>query len=274
MKLIFENWKRFLKEARDARGIPVLDRTLFDVPSYSGNVTHRNIDTDNERRSNERSTPGYKASEKFLKSVKSRMDKTPQDWMFVTAKNYGTVSSLVASQSDKKAFQDWLVDWIQKWLREHNKPENFLDNTIFLIIASPKLKNDFGDLPEWFIHDVLGHSIYYAYEKTPAKYKKPLDPDFINYVQKEIKGPATADFDRLVDVFAEIILGNLSQEQMKKYGENYLKQFPNQESNVNSTITEIFDYTDWWINRYLKRGPDPKNWNYVELWNSYDPDDR
>ena len=279
MKILFENWRRYIKEARPQ---PLQQRILHDVGGYSGDVTPGKYDDEKTLKDRQRSTVGYGADENLIDGVKVLMDKAPQDWMIITAKNIGAVENF--NSQDRKTFLEWFDGWIKEWLDKRNKPENFLDDTIFLVVQSPQLKGDEKG-SQWFVHDVLGHSIYYIYEKTPSNYKPSFNSDFINYVQQKINGPGTADFDRLPDVFAAIILGNLSQEQMNDYGKNYLDS--NQDNtprgpairprswapeSVNSTITGIFDYTDWFVNKFLKRGP--KNLNFVELWNPTDPNNK
>lgn len=279
MKILFENWRRYLNEARPQ---PQLQRVLHDIGGYGGDVTPRKYDDEKMTRVRQKSTVGYGADENLIKDIKILMDKAPQDWMIITAKNVGSVEDY--NTQDRKTFLEWFNGWIKEWLDKKGKPENFLDDTIFLVIQSPQLKGD-EQGSQWFIHDVIGHSINYIYEKTPSKYKPAFNPSFINYVQQEIGGPATADFDRLPDVFAAIILGNLGQEKMKEYGEKYLERYPDneelkknlqnypsKEESINNTIAGIFDYTDWWVNKYLRRGPN--NLNFVELWNPTDPNDK
>jgi hypothetical protein len=267
MKLLFENWRKYLKEAREQ---PLEKRILHDIGGFSGNVPPSPYDTPKSVKDNQRSTPGYGADENLIKNVKHLMDKTKQDWMFITAKNVGSVSSFVG----REKFIQWFDGWIAEWFQKNNKPENYLDNTIFLVIQSPQLKGDEKGA-EWLIHDIIGHSIYYNYQKTPPNYRPTINFDFINYVQKQIGGPATADFDRLPDVFADIILGNLKIENMKEYETSYLQTNQDDpDSPVNQTITDIFDYTNWWTTKYLKRGPKPENLNFVELWNPTDPNDK
>lgn len=265
MKLLFENWRRYINEARPRPQVP---NVLHDIGGYGGDVTHRPYDDEKMRRDRQRSTVGYGLSDDDVAKIKTKMEDTPQDWMIIAAKNIGAVEDF--NPQDRKTFLEWFDRWIKKWLEEKKEPENFLDNTIFLVIQSPHLKGDEKG-PEWFIHD-LGHSINYIYEKTPSKYKPALNPAFINYVQEEIGGAGKADFDRLPDVFAAIILGKLKQEKMEEYGKNYLNLNQDNSESVSKTIDGIFDYTNWWVNEYLKRGP--KNLNFVELWNPTDPNDK
>lgn len=267
MKLLFENWRRYINEARPQ---PLQQRILHDIGGYSGDVTPGTYDSPKDVRDKQKPSVGYEADENLIKDVKLLMEETPQDWMFITTKNVGAVG-VFAKEKDKQAFQNWFDGWIKEWLEKKNVSEEFLNNTIFLVIQSPHLKGD-STGSQWFIHDVIGHSIYFIYEKTPSNYKPSFNLDFINYVQRQINGPGTADFDRLPDVFAAIILGNLGQEKMKEYGKNYLDSNKGNAESVNSTITEIFDYTNWWVNKFLKRGP--KNLNFVELWNPMDTNDK
>ena len=268
MKLLFENWRRYINEARPQ---PLQQRILHDIGGYSGDVTPGTYDSPKDVRDKQKPSVGYEADENLIKDVKLLMDKTPQDWMFITAKNVGAVG-VFAKQKDKQHFQNWFDGWIKEWLEKKNVSEDFLNNTIFLVIQSPHLKGD-STGSQWLIHDIIGHSIYYNYnDKTPSNYKPSFNSDFINYVQRQINGPGTADFDRLPDVFAAIILGNLGQEKMEEYGKNYLDSNQDNAESVNNTITEIFDYTNWWVNKFLKRGP--KNLNFVELWNPMDTNDK
>lgn len=283
MKLLFENWRRYLKEARPQ---PLQQRILHDIGGFSGDVTPGTYDSPKDVRDKQKPSVGYEADENLIKDVKLLMDKTPQDWMFITAKNVGAVG-VFAKEKDQKDFQNWFDGWIKEWLEKKNVSEDFLDDTIFLVIQSAQLKGD-STGAQWLIHDIIGHSIYFIYEKTPSNYKPYLDLDFLNYVQQQLKlqqkindsatapnnfaAPATADFDRLPDVFAAIILGNLKQEKMKEYEKNYLDSKKGNAESVNNTITEIFKYTNWWVNKFLKRGP--KNLNFVELWNPNDPNDK
>jgi len=267
MKLILENWKKYLKEARPQ---PLPQRVLHDIGGYGGDVTPGKYDDERKLRDRQKPSVGYGADESLIDNVKVLMDKAPQDWMIITAKNVGSVETF-ANPKDKQDFQNWFDGWIKEWLDKRNKPEDFLDDTIFLVIQSPHLIGD-SKGSQWFIHDVLGHSIYFIYEKTPFNYKPTFSSGFINYVQQEINGPATADFDRLPDVFAAIILGSLSQEKMKEYGKNYLNSNQGNAESINNTIAGIFDYTDWFVNKFLKRGPN--NLNFVELWNPTNPNDK
>ena len=52
-------------------------------------------------------------------------------------------------------------------------------------------------------------------------------------------------------------------------GKKYLDSNQGNIESINNTITNIFDYTDWFVNEYLERGP--SNLNFVELWNPSDP---
>lgn len=289
MKLLFENWRRYIKEARPQ---PLQQRILHDIGGYSGGVTRGRYDDEKTFRDKQKPSVGYGADEDLIKDVKLLMEETPQDWMFITAQNVGAVG-VFANKKDQEDFQNWFDGWIKEWLKERNKPENFLDDTIFLVIQSAPLKGD-STGAQWLIHDIIGHSIYSIYESTPSNYKPYLDFDFLNYVQQQLKpqqktndsatapnkfaAPATADFDRLPDVFAAIILGNLgkkeeqAKEKMKEYGKNYLDSNKGNAESVDKTITEIFKYTNRWVNKILKRGP--KNLNFVELWNPNDPNDK
>jgi len=292
MKLILENWKKYLKEARDARGIPVPNRTLWDVPSYDGDVTPGKHDDERKSRDKRKPSVGYDASKdkSLIDGVKVLMDKTPQDWMIIAAKNVGSVSTF-ANPEDKQDFQNWFNGWIKEWLDKRNKPEDFLDDTIFLVIQSPHLIGDFTG-SQWFIHDILGHSLNNIYEKQPTSTRPKLDLRFINYLQRKINGPATEDFDRISDVFASIVLGNLSKEKMEEYAKEYHEvddfnkrlrnlrtgpPFGSKQNNevaeaTKKTIEELLSFKDWWINSYLGRGP--KKLNFVELWNPTDPNDK
>lgn len=265
MKLLFENWRKYINEARPQ---PQLQRVLHDIGGYGGDVTHRHYDDEKMRRDRQRSTVGYGLSDDDVAKIKTKMEDTPQDWMIIAAKNIGAVEDF--NTQDRKTFLEWFDGWIKKWLEKRKEPENFLDDTIFLVIQSPHLKGD-EQGSQWFIHD-LGHSINYIYEKDPfSRSKRAFNPAFINYVQEEIGGAGKADFDRLPDVFAAIILGKLKQEKMEEYGKNFLEKYPDNKESVKSTITEIFGYTNWWLSS-LGRGP--KNLNFVQLWNPTDPNDK
>lgn len=269
MKLLFENWRRYLREQFD-------DEELHDFGSYSGDVTPGTYDSPKDVRDKQKPSVGYGADENLIEDVKLLMKKTPQNWMFITAKNVGAVG-VFANKKDKQHFQNWFDGWIKEWLKNKNVSENFLDNTIFLVVQSAPLKGD-STGAQWLIHDIIGHSLYSIYEKTPSNYKPSFNLDFINYVQQQINGTATADFDRLPDVFAAIILGNLGKEEeqakekMKEYKKSYLDSNEGNAESIDKTITEIFNYTNRWVNKILKRGP--KNLNFVELWNPNDPNDK
>jgi hypothetical protein len=90
MKLILENWKRFLKEARPQ---PLPQRILHDVGSYSGDVTPGTYDSPKDVRDKQKPSVGYGANEDLIDGVKVLMDKAPQDWMIITAKNVGSVET-------------------------------------------------------------------------------------------------------------------------------------------------------------------------------------
>ncbi len=269
MKLILENWKKFIKEARPQ---PFPQRVLHDIGGYGGDVTPGKYDTERRLRGRQKPSVGYGADEQLIDNVKVLMDKAPQDWMFITAKNVGSVGTF-ADPKDKEDFQNWFDGWIKEWLDKRNKSEDFLNDTIFLVIQSPHLIGDFKG-PEWFIHDVLGHSLNYIYENQPTNIRPKFDLRFINYLQRKINGPATEDFDRISDVFASAILGNLSKEKMEEYAKQYheVDDYNQVAEDTKKTIKEFFNFKDWWINKYLKRGP--KKLNFVELWNPTDPNDK
>jgi hypothetical protein len=287
MKTLLENWKKFIKEARPQ---PLQQRVLHDIGGYSGDVTPGKHDDERKSRDKRKPSVGYGADEDLIDGVKVLMDKTPQDWMIIAAKNVGSVSTF-ANPIDKQNFKKWFDGWIKKWLDDRNKPEDFLDDTIFLVIQSPHLIGD-SKGSQWFIHDVLGHSINYIYERQPGSTRSKFDLRFINYLQRKINGPATEDFDRISDVFASIILGNLSKEKMEEYAKEYHEvddfnkrlrnlrtgpPFGEKQNNevaeaTKKTIEELLSFKDWWINSYLQRGP--KNLNFVELWNPTDPNDK
>jgi len=287
MKTLLENWNKFIKEARPQ---PLQQRVLHDIGGYGGDVTPGKYDTERRLRGRQKPSVGYEADESLIDGVKVLMDKTPEDWMIITAKNVGSVGTF-ADPKDKEDFQNWFDGWIKEWLDKRNKSEDFLNDTIFLVIQSPHLIGDFKG-PEWFIHDVLGHSLNYIYEKQPPNIRPKFDLRFINYLQRKINGPATEDFDRISDVFASIILGNLSKEKMEEYAKEYHEvddfnkrlrnlrtgpPFGSKQNNevaeaTKKTIEELISFKDWWINSYLQRGP--KNLNFVELWNPTDPNDK
>jgi hypothetical protein len=287
MKTLFENWKKFIKEARPQ---PLQQRVLHDIGGYGGDVTPGKYDDQRRLRDKQKSSVGYDADESLIDNVKVLMDKAPQDWMIITAKNVGSVETF-ANPKDKQDFQNWFDGWIKEWLDKRNKPEDFLDDTIFLVIQSPHLIGD-SKGPQWFIHDVLGHSLNYTYERQFDSTRPKLDLRFINYLQRKINGPATEDFDRISDVFASIVLGNLSKEKMEEYAKEYHEvddfnkrlrnlrtgpPFGEKQNNevaeaTKKTIEELISFKDWWINSFLERGP--KNLNFVELWNPTDPNDK
>jgi hypothetical protein len=234
MKLLLENWRKFINETplagmADAPPDKEFDDSEYFVPSPS--VGHQQI-----------KTPF------FVDDVKKIMSKTKDNWVIITLDNIRNAGRRIAS----KAFKDWLAS------------KGFpADSKVVVVGSSPYPGDD--EAPSWFLHDILGHaagSDFLRHEGYPGgagewiRLNEPV-VNWIHLVLKVKNAPASKtdqQFDKIYDIFASIILGDisfkeassvleLSDKQRKEASEEALEINRKQKE----LIKKMFDFSDQWV---------------------------
>ena len=235
MKLLFENWKRFLKEG-----------PLDDFAEYSEYETPK------------APSIGYGlGNETFVKRAKEIMAPTGDNWVIITV---GDVSGL-ESKIDGYLFQSWL------------KEKNYPKGTKIIVVGSVPYEDDYIE-PEWILHDILGHSIgnkYFAARgaRSPDGWLSPYtfarqsgSPILPEYKQTEDLRKNVVNsllqllpqdmfkaevlFDRIYDIFGAIAMGQIKIDQA----------LPQMETEEEKELTkDIFDFVDSWVNNFPRDKP-------------------
>jgi hypothetical protein len=145
----------------------------------------------------------------FVNRVKGFMSKTGDHWVIITVNNTRSLRREV--RSDR--FRSWLMD------------RNYADNAKVLVVGAESQPDDFKT-SKWFVHDVIGHVAGESFLYDEGVGHRPLSwirsqeaKDLIArlhawLVQHEAPiSNARDQFDMLYDLFASIVLGDLTREQ-------------------------------------------------------------
>jgi hypothetical protein len=183
---------------------------------------------------------GYGLAKKtpsFVEDISQLMSKTKDSWVIITVANLEKIKEEV--QTEK--FKSWLAS------RKYPK------NSKVIVVGSESYENDLTS-PDWILHDIIGHSAGLAFLKQRGynygaswlKEDRSRERSVVavhNYL-KRIGAPITGStepIDDLYDLFASIILGDITFDEIDDLIEDNLIE------NVES-IKEIFDFCVEWVN--------------------------
>lgn len=221
MKLLFENWKRFLKEG-----------PLDDFAEYSDNPIPK------------APSVGYGlGTEPFIKRAKEIMSKTGDNWVIITV-------------GDASGLQDKIDGYIfRSWLKKKNYPKG----TKIIVAGSTSYEGDYKD-PEWILHDIIGHSVGDEYvasigERSISGWLNPYT--LLNYKEAEQLRKSVVNsllqllpqdmfkaeelFDRVYDIFGAIVMGHITLDQA----------LPLMNTEEEKELTkDIFNFVDNWVNSF------------------------
>ncbi len=226
MKLLFENWRRYVKEARDR---PIPFQTLHSYergPSVQDR--YRKI-----------AGVSYQQIEQpeFVESVKTLFDKTEDNWVIVVLDDTHKIKDVVNE------------NYFKKWLASKNYPK---DSKI-LVVGSAPYGGDFTS-SEWIVHDIIGHTVGRLFLNEKSKFYEGAQGWLTNtqgadrmlmivhnYLVKNNRPVTKANilFDMIYDVFASIILKDLTREDIER--------MPNLNDEQKIILNEIFDFCERWI---------------------------
>jgi hypothetical protein len=219
MKTLLENWKRFVKEARDA---PVIPRTLH---SYERGPSVQD-------RIKKAPSVSYKQVQQpeFVESVKTLFNKTEDKWVIIVLDD----AHAIQEEVNKEYFKEWL----------DSKKDVYPSNAKILIVGSYPYADD-STSPEWIVHDILGHTVGKLFLNEKNKFYSRVENGMIvtvhNYLANNKRPVSKADmvFDMLYDIFASIILKDLTREDIQK--------MPNLSKQQIKILNEIFTFADNWV---------------------------
>ncbi len=217
MKLLFENWKKYLNEGP-------LD---FGEYSSSDSGPARNPSI------------AHKLSAKrptFVEDIKQIMSKTKDNWVIVTVDDVSNIEQLVEAPQFKE------------WLKSRKYPT---DSKVLVVGSKPDPDDD--ESPDWILHDIIGHSsgrIYLDKAGYPngaghwvqeKKYRKNLILKVHNYLSKKGASVSKANqpFDMVYDIFASLIIGDISENEIMQLAETPEEQ---------SLAKEIIEFSENWVN--------------------------
>ena len=158
MKLLLENWKRYIKESEEE---------LWDIGEYNPDPSKR------YRSGYENRSVGYGVTEdypSFVSDVKSLMSKTGDRWVLITIDDVNYIDKDIKSREFKT------------WLKSKKYPK---DSKIVIIGSSP-LQGDYKH-PKWFLHDVLGHTIGEFFINLDSRGKAGSANEWLNEYNLEEK---------------------------------------------------------------------------------------
>jgi hypothetical protein len=246
MKILFENWKKFINEG-----------PFDEIGSGTYDVETKPIIRRTAQEKQQRKSIGYdrfKKDKKFISSVKSLMGKTKDNWIFIFPKDKYTV-----------IYEDYRIK-LEEWLKEKlNDPK--YNNSIVLVVAESPLSEQDNTDANWLLHDLIGHDIGNQYfPQTEVKLNKDVDIDFIEDIHQNLltrdTSPATANFDKIYDILAAIVLGELTKDKLTEYAN---KNYPNK--NLSKSINTLFSKTSLWMKK-LPRWPN--GYTKIMPWYSED----
>jgi hypothetical protein len=228
MKLIFENWKRYLKEARER---PQLTRTLHSVGNYPAP----------EDMKLGRVLPSIGHSEienpKFVEDMKTIFKGTEGNWVVIFMKN----TYYFYKQLSTEHFKDWLAS------------QNYPEDSKILVVTSSPLQDDYTT-PEWIVHDIIGHAVGKKFLRTTQEtsfdqdwLRKPYRLELVKKLlellnQNKQQYPisnAEVTFDAIYDIFASIALNHLTEEDALSVA----KESPEQQK----LIKQMFKFCKAWV---------------------------
>jgi hypothetical protein len=215
MKLLLENWRRYLKEG------PLDDFAEYspEPEPYSPSV-------------------GYGLKNKqptFVRDITGIMRKTKDSWVIITVGNLNGIEREIESS------------YFRNWLREKNYPAN----SKIVVVGSHAYAGDLTH-PTWIVHDILGHSSgkkyldSLGYSKgaghwiTEKRFRKTMILKIHSLLRSRgvQVSNASDDFDKLYDIFACIILEEITREEMLA-----LTSSPEEEEFVNGMV----DFCQSWV---------------------------
>jgi len=255
MKLLMENWRRFINETPlVGMGDAPPDNEFDDSEYFAGtpSVGHAQI-----------KTPF------FVDDVKRIMSKTKDNWVVITLDNVRNAERRIRS----KAFKEWLAS------------KGYPADSKVIVVGSSPYPGD-EESASWIVHDILGHAAgqdFLRLEGYPEgsgewiledhDVKEPV-VKWIHLALKAKKAPASEageEFDKIYDIFASIILGDISFEEANKIFEFSDKQrrTTNEEDlEINKKqkelVKKMFDFCDEWVNDIPSNSSVPV---LLKLWN-------
>lgn len=242
MKNLFENWKKFINEG-----------PFDEVGSGTYDVETKPMFKRNAKQKQKYKSIGYdryKKNKGFIHSVKTLMSKTKDNWIFIFLKD----TDAVLYNEDRLKFNEWLKEKLN---------DSKYNNSIVLVIAeSPVSQADNTDA-NWLLHDIIGHDIGNQYfPQTEEKLNKSVDVDFLEDIHQNLltrqTSPATANFDKIYDILAAIVLGELTKNNLTEYAN---KNYPDKD--LSKSINILISKTSLWIKK-LPRWP--KGYMKIKPW--------
>jgi len=233
MKLLMENWRRFVNET-----------PLDDYDSFISS----------NPRKYQTPSVGHRREEdpKFIEKVEDLMAKTPDNWVIVTIDDTVYSEEVIASEE----FKEWLAS------------KKYSPDSKVLVVGSSPLDNDYND-PEWILHDILGHGCGQAFldnEKTDSHTFGFSDPkkwisemrgarftiSVIHNFLKEENAPVSKAkdmFDKTYDVFASIILGDISYKEAIGLFDKPPYSNDEEASEAVQLVKRMFAFADDWVDK-------------------------
>jgi hypothetical protein len=226
MKILFENWRRYLKEQFDDEELEAFDigpSTPQDLKKKGASIGY-----------------GQAGDPSFIEGIKTLFINTPDKWVIVVLDNINDIQN----QTNQQYFMDWL------------KEKNYPRNAKILVVGSSALKGD-ETSADWIAHDIIGHTVGSKYMSdlghtqgsgnwmNEKKFRKRLIQNLVSHLQTKNYPISKAGeaFDMLYDVMAAIVLKGLSRKEALD-----VAQSEDQHNLVNhNLVNEMFDYCDNWV---------------------------
>ena len=238
MKSLFESWRRYINEGVDSRGLPIVNRALhsFDAFDFSPQDLA-------SRRGEIKPSIAYHQTQDpaFVLDIKEIFSKTADDWVFIAVNN----AELEPRDIESLAFQEWVAS------------KGYPANAKIVVIGSSPYPGDFSST-EWIAHDIIGHSAGRAfleslgYPRGAGKWIE--DNPWVGRMILKVHGylvrkkvaikKADMQFDMIYDIFASIILNDITWDEIKRaivQGQIGLVEVEA------DTMEQIFNFCNEWV---------------------------
>jgi len=275
MKLLMENWRKFINEAPivpdkegniglagyGKPGSPSGKRSVA-YPGSNNPAAHKNVEK----------PPGFRRLPKppfvgktfnftqhfnpnFKTDLERMMKDTEDNWVIITLRNVENAEEQIKTQE----FRDWL------------ESKGYPEDSKVIVVGTAPIEGDYSS-PEWILHDILGHAAGRQFLVPKGDLKgtgywldknQPVNLVVIEKIHDFLKEEgadivnAEQVFDKVYDVFASIILkhisleqalelfdeSNYSEEQREKDGDDHLELNEKRKE----LVKEIFKFCDEWV---------------------------